>query len=176
MKLLLIALFSALSAPSFAATLTASRSVSDADLKSFISSLSDLSDAWEGDTALVITKYNYSNRSSREAWTNTVKQAIYKARGSDAYSRPDSVDVTSQRKTTRNYKSAVLSAMAHADSDTIDDNKDDLTDALDLALTDKSHMKLFIVSDGNSFGYCESLAVVDQNAEQIIIASSCYSE
>ncbi len=173
---IIILISALLASPALAAKLVRADVPQDIGLQKFADEFLALESLMvSADANLSVRTFDVVKRARTETWENTLKQAIYILRGSDAYSRPEEVIVKASSKKSSDILAAIRNAGTFLDESELEDVILQVAAPLQSALRN-FELLLFTGNDGNSFGGCQHLAVVDREHMQLMIAETCYGE
>ena len=160
---------------SFAATLTVVQELASPQVEAISAAFDEnLSDVQSGQS--VRMKYEFTT--SKRTIVGMIKQAVYVGQQGDRFSTPDYVTVAPLERTPTKIAKAVEGSLAYLEMP-----EGDLAEAasilvakvLEASTSDKS-LEFYTVQDGNSFGLCQRIAIVDTRNRELAMFASCYSE
>lgn len=109
-----------------------------------------------------------------ESAKSTIKQMVYAARSKNFYSKPDSVFVKAIETddVEKSIELAISNLVIEKNSES---EMQDLYESLDAVRQTKSY-KVFVGSDGNTFGNCNWIGILAKRTNEFLAFGSCYSE
>lgn len=129
---------------------------------------------------VVTTRVEYKFSGTSRSLVQTLKQLIHFSNASIDLSRADYVEV----KPTGSSSAELIKAVDYAlspiypviNEEEIEEMRTKMIGNLVEATEQARGLKMYLVSDGNKFGYCSRLALVDTVAQEIALVGSCDSE
>ncbi|MCX6123953.1 MAG: hypothetical protein NTV34_04280, partial [Proteobacteria bacterium] len=161
--------------PSIAASLTSTEKLASPQVEAIIATFDEnLSDVQSGES--VRMKYEFAT--SKRTVVGMIKQAVYVGHHGDRFSTPDYVTVTPLSKAPTTIVKAVKSSIAYLEmpEGDLQEVASILADKILAASTSGKSLEFYQVQDGNSFGICQRIAIVDTQNLELGMFASCYSE
>lgn len=157
-----------------AAEFEAVKTISNNSLEDFAATIADLKNLWPSDAYLQIDRLSIKSRTNDDSCHETLEQAVMVARKQAGTELPKEIDIERRNKSDKDLKEAVATALTHAEYHEATRNIPSLALQLGKAVDEQSGIQLFTLAELSGFTFCQSLAIIDNNAEEILLISSCW--
>ncbi len=159
-----------LAMPAQADDFVAVRNLTQAKLENFAASVESSANIWPRDAFLQIDRFRYPSRLAADE--EILDGAIWQARANAE--TPKEIRIEALTTSLRDRKEAVAAGLTHADYQQANRVIPDLAKQLGQAMKNSNSARLYTAQDIADLTFCQSMAVIDHDAGEILLISSCW--